>query len=189
MAARAAVFPKDGGDVILLMNQTYARLDAAGARPEGLIDWVTSTITGYLAAGYRCYVWENSQANNRIDACIWVIRENLTRPPDVTPQPWLVIAVLGLRYSALPDTLSAQQAMGRLLKLVVPAAAQTGYVGLQCTLPTRWAAMLDYLEGWEMHEFEPPRGTLPESLTTRAWLRFRDPSLPEFTQKTAGLTG
>jgi len=189
MAARAAIFPMDGLAVITLVNQTWARLDADGARPEGLADWTASTIAGYLAAGYRCYVWENSQANNRIDACAWVMRENLTRAPDVSPQPWIVIAVLALRYSALPDTLSAQQAVGRLLKLIVPAAAQTGHVGIQCTLPTKWTRMLDYLEGWEMHEFEPPRGTLPEPLATRAWLRFRDPSLPEFTQKMAGLTG
>ena len=171
----------DATVIITLINQTYNRLRAANALPDGVSNWTAAEVRGFLAAGYVPVVWENPlRPARRIDAMAWVGDENYVRTPDTDPKPWLAIKILALRMAALPTTASRERTMGALLKGIVRPAAARGLTGIVCDVPKDWTDLLAYLATWSQNTFDPAG---PHSV--RAWLRFQNAATPEFEARMA----
>ena len=172
----------DRAGIIECVNQMWAYLRGKGAHLDSISDWTIQTFTVFQQAGYQCVVYANTAAGGRIDAaCVYGV-ENHVHPPSVISEPWLVLKIMAVRALTLAE---AQHERATLLplKLVIPEGAQAlGCVGLTAQYVKKWQRLHTFLATFSTAEFTD------EGEVERIWMRFRDPSLPEFTTRTAGVT-
>jgi hypothetical protein len=179
---KARTTTAEGNGIVSCINEMWAYLRSKGAHLDSISDWNLATLQAFRAAGYQAVVYANSNAGGRIDAvCIYGV-ENHVHPPSVISEPWLCLKIMAVRALTLAEA-EHERATLLPLKLVIPeGATQLGCVGLTAEYVKKWQKLHDFLATFTTAEF------VDQDVTERIWMRFRDPSLPEFTTRTAGVT-
>jgi len=184
MPIRNAV-ASDRAGIISCINSMWAYLRTSKGITN-LTDWNVATFNAYAAAGHEAWVY--ARPTGRIDAvCIWSVR-NLTRPPDVTPQPWMHVPILVVRASAITTTAERRKHYLRGIALAVPdAVVNQGCVGVFCEYDARHIDLHNVLAEWTRAEFETtPVGPDGSPALEVFYVRVQ-PGLPELTVAAAGL--